>query len=41
MSIDAAMAMATEVLEPIGFTAFIYDYTPVPVSHKGELITPR
>ncbi|RWN57934.1 MAG: LuxR family transcriptional regulator [Mesorhizobium sp.] len=40
MSIDAAMAVATDVLEPVGFTSFIYDYTPVPVSHEGDLITP-
>lgn len=40
MGVDAAMAAAMRVLAPAGFTSLIYDYTPVPVSHDGELITP-
>jgi LuxR family transcriptional regulator, quorum-sensing system regulator SdiA len=34
------MAAAMQILTPAGFTSLIYDYTPVPVSHEGELITP-
>jgi LuxR family transcriptional regulator len=31
---------AQEALSAFGFTSVIYDYTPVPLSHDGELITP-
>lgn len=31
---------AQEALAAYGFTSFIYDYTPVPFTHDGELITP-
>src|SRR5688572_24457487 len=34
--LDAAQA----ALAGFGFTSVIYDYTPVPFSHDGELITP-
>lgn len=29
-----------DLIGELGFTCLIYDYTPVPLSHAGELITP-
>jgi LuxR family transcriptional regulator len=40
MSIEGAMSAAMRSVAPAGFSSLIYDYTPVPVSHDGELITP-
>jgi LuxR family transcriptional regulator len=31
---------AQDALAAFGFTSIIYDYTPVPLTHDGELITP-
>lgn len=31
---------AQDALAAYGFTSFIYDYTPVPFTHDGDLITP-
>ncbi len=39
-SSDARIAVALRVLEPLGFTSLVYDYSPVPLSHDGQLITP-
>jgi LuxR family transcriptional regulator, quorum-sensing system regulator SdiA len=40
ISVEAAMSAAMRAVAPAGFTSLIYDYTPVPISHDGELITP-
>lgn len=40
MAIDAAFDQAFVLVEQLGFTSAIYDYTPVPLSHDGVLITP-
>lgn len=40
MAIDAALDRALVLVEELGFTSVIYDYTPVPLSHDGTLITP-
>jgi len=40
MSVDAALDAALEAVRPLGFSSVTYDYTPVPRSHDGQLITP-
>lgn len=40
IDVDAALDVALGVVRGIGFDCVIYDYTPVPLSHDGRLITP-
>jgi LuxR family transcriptional regulator len=40
-AMDALIGRALEALEPHGFTSLVYDYSPVPLSHDGRLITPN
>jgi len=39
-SLRAQMDAASAEVEALGFTSLIYDYSPVPRSHEGRLITP-
>ncbi|WAJ28266.1 helix-turn-helix transcriptional regulator [Antarcticirhabdus aurantiaca] len=41
MGFDAALDAALGLVGDAGFTAVIYDYTPVPRTHDGVLITPN
>ncbi|GGE23186.1 LuxR family transcriptional regulator [Aureimonas endophytica] len=41
MALGPALDRALAILERAGFSAVIYDYTPVPRSHDGSLITPN
>ncbi len=41
MAFDPALDAALDLVEHAGFTSVIYDYTPVPRSHDGVLITPN
>jgi LuxR family transcriptional regulator len=38
--LESRLDAAQDALAAFGFTSFIYDYTPVPFAHDGELITP-
>lgn len=38
--LDRRLDAAQAALADFGFTSIIYDYTPVPFAHDGELITP-
>ncbi|WP_118132806.1 LuxR family transcriptional regulator [Oceanicella sp. SM1341] len=40
MSVADAMDVALALLRPEGFDIATYDYSPVPLSHDGEFITP-
>ncbi|QDL91387.1 LuxR family transcriptional regulator [Paroceanicella profunda] len=40
MTVDAAMEVALALLRPEGFDIATYDFSPVPLSHEGEFITP-
>ncbi len=39
-TVDQQMDCALLLASDLGFDAVIYDYSPVPVSHDGALITP-
>ncbi|MCI3947122.1 transcriptional regulator, LuxR family, autoinducer-regulated [Pseudomonas syringae] len=39
-TLDQQMDCALQLASNLGFDAVIYDYSPVPVSHDGALITP-
>jgi LuxR family transcriptional regulator, quorum-sensing system regulator SdiA len=41
MSVRSGLDVALDVVGRVGFTAVIYDYTPVPRAHDGALITPN
>jgi LuxR family transcriptional regulator, quorum-sensing system regulator SdiA len=41
VAIGPALDAALEIVGRAGFTAVIYDYTPVPRAHDGVLITPN
>lgn len=40
VNLDSATDIALGLVNDLGFSALIYDYSPVAVSHDGELITP-
>ena len=39
-SLDEQMDRVADVAADLGFEALVYDYSPVPLDHVGELITP-
>lgn len=39
-SLDEQMDSVAELAAQLGFDALVYDYSPVPLDHVGELITP-
>lgn len=39
-SLDEQMDSVAELAAELGFDALVYDYSPVPLDHVGELITP-
>lgn len=39
-SFDSCLAYIHTIIGELGFKTLIYDYTPVPMCHKGSLITP-
>ncbi|WP_062232282.1 helix-turn-helix transcriptional regulator [Aureimonas sp. N4] len=40
-ALDPALDAALALVQRVGFTSVIYDYTPVPRTHEGVLITPN
>jgi len=39
-SIDERLDLICEPLRDFGFNSFVYDYSPVPISHDGRIIPP-
>jgi LuxR family transcriptional regulator len=40
MGMDAALDLALDAVRPHGFSAVAYDYSPVPLSHDGQIVRP-
>lgn len=40
IGMDAALDLALDAVRPHGFSAVAYDYSPVPLSHDGQILRP-